>query len=695
MHIFSDQTWRGRQGSILHDSIYNGEMIDARYDRPDWSTVDFHDRLSLWLTPEIMPSPINTTSKGQYTFQDMPPIRVGDDALHFEIDTSSISMDGIQGASLYNGGVLRPISVSTPVSGVHIFDLGQNMVGWCRIRFHGSRGISVQVRHAEILTQPVISTGKSSEQLYVENLRSATQTDTYILRGDPNGELYEPRFTVHGFRYVSVFGSPNPLAINDIECFVVHSETTLIGYFSSSNTVINQIQHNIQWGQLNNLMSIPTDCPQRDERKGWLGDAALSIDEALYNFDLMRFYVNFLNLIVDIQHTDGSIPDTVPFTSGSYPSDPNWGTALPTIVWQLYRHYHDRDVLQNYYKSIRAYIESVRAGYNETGLIKLDYHYGDWVPPPPQSMTDVHLISSYAFLHDIFVLINISQILGMNEDAKIYSDLYQQLAEEFHRVFYTSTAGYYADGMQAAQILALALPNVVPIDIREHVVQYLVKNIHDQGKHLTTGIISTAQLFRVLSDNGYHDLSLELISSISYPSYGYMFNNPYENATTLWELWDAPFEGAGMNSRNHIMFGSVGSWFYSHLVGIDYQSDLIIIRPRMVSERKKYLLDRVACQLSTLYGLIHISYTRNENDTFANSILLRITIPSNTRSKLIFEPLFPHARCVMLTEGDRVIWHDALDAVVDKDETVFYDSNKQLLTVQTNSGHYEYQAFWI
>jgi alpha-L-rhamnosidase len=498
-------------------------------------------------------------------------------------------------------------------------------------------------------------------------------------------------FTVHGFRYISVFGSPNSLSINDVECFIVHSETTMKGYFTSNNQIINQIQHNIQWSQLSNLMSIPTDCPQRDERKGWLGDAALTINEALYNFDLIKFYLNFLNLIIDIQLNDGSIPDTVPFTSGSYPADPNWGTALPTITWQLYRHYQDIEILRNYYSNIRKYIESVRFEYNKTGLIKLNYHYADWIPPPPQSMTNVHLISSFAFLHDIFILINMSKILDLKDDIEIYSKFYQELAEEFHRVFFISTLNYYADGMQAAQILALALPNVVPNNVRENVLQYLVNDIHEKGNHITTGIISTAQLFPLLSDNGYHDLAIELISSITYPSYGYMFNNPYENATTLWELWDAPLEGPEMNSRNHIMFGSIGAWFYSHLAGINIQSDFFIIRPKMISEQNKYLLDKIDCQLSTLYGLVHISYTRNENETFANSILLRITIPLNIKAKIIFEPLFLHARCVMLTEGDNVIWSDFQN----NENQVIHDVKTELMTVEIGSGQYVYQVFWI
>jgi len=243
--------------------------------------------------------------------------------------------------------------------------------------------------------------------------------------------------------------------------------------------------------------------------------------------------------------------------------------------------------------------------------------------------------------------------------------------------------------MQAAQILALALPNVVPANVRDGVFQHLIKDINDKGNHVSTGIVSTAQLYPLLSDNGQHNLAVELISSITYPSYGYMFNNPYENATTMWELWDAPMEGPGMDSRNHHMFASIGAWFYSHLAGINFQSDLIVIHPRMVSEDKKNLLLKIDCQLSTLYGLVHVSYTRDEQDTFPNSILLRVSIPSNAYAKVIFEPLFPGARCVALAEGHEIIWSDSI-----KKENVLHDPQTGLMTVEIGSGEYEYQAFW-
>ena len=407
---------------------------------------------------------------------------------------------------------------------------------------------------------------------------------------------------------------------------------------------------------------------------------------------MVKFYLNFLNGITDLQLSNGQVPEYAP--GNRYPPDPNWGTALPTITWQVYRHTNDSTLLEPYYNNTRAYVESVHNEYKTTGLANLYWRHGDWVPPPPNNRTNESLTSSFAFLHDINILINMSTILGKPDDTTFYSALYKQLAEEFHRVFFNAARNFYAEGMQAAQVLALALPGVVPDNLRSAVVDYLATDISRKGNHATTGIVSTAQLYPILSDNGHHDLALELVSSISYPSYGYMFNNPYENATTLWELWDAPFEGPAMNSRNHIMYGSVGAWFYSHLAGIDLSWDMLTIRPRMASEAKKHLMKKLDCQLSTLYGLIHISYTRDERDTIANSILLRVTIPPNAKVRVLFEPLFPGAQCATLIEGNKVIWTSNATVTNQQDFNVEKDSRTSLMSVYVGSGQYEFQAVW-
>jgi alpha-L-rhamnosidase len=287
-----------------------------------------------------------------------------------------------------------------------------------------------------------------------------------------------------------------------------------------------------------------------------------------------------------------------------------------------------------------------------------------------------------------------SQVLDKKQEIEIYSTLYQTLAEEFHRVFFNTSSNFYADGMQATQVLALALPDVVPANVREAVINQLVNDINQEGIHVTTGIVSTAELYPILSDNGHHDLALELISSTTYPSYGYMFNNPYENATTIWELWNTATAGPHMDSRNHIMFGSIGAWFYSHLAGIDLSFNMITIRPRMASEAKKHLMSKLDCQLSTLYGLVHVSYTRDERDTVANSILLRVTIPPNVQARVVFEPLFVGGHCITLMEGNKIIWSSDIGTMNIEGFDIEKDSTTSLMTVHIDSGEYEFQALW-
>ncbi len=433
-----------------------------------------------------------------------------------------------------------------------------------------------------------------------------------------------------------------------------------------------------------------------------MGDAQLTADEALYNFDLIKLYHNFLNLIVDNQLDTGELPNYVPASNGpsspnwgqNYPADPNWGTALPTITWLVYRHYNDVQTLREYYDHIIAYINYLQGIYSTAGLVNFPFRPADWVPPPPQPMTNGHLISAFAFLHDVNLLINISQVLGKKNDTDTYSALYKQLSEEFHRVFFNTSSNFYADGMQTAQVLALALPGVVPINVREAVLNQLVNDINQQGIHVTTGIVGTARIYPFLSDNGHHDLALELVSSTTYPSYGYMFNNAYENATTILERWNTPTADPGMNARNQAMFSSVGAWFYSHLAGIDSSLDIITIRPRMASESKKHLMAKLNCRLSTLYGIVHVSYTRDERDIVANSILLRVTIPPNAQARVMFEPLFVSGQCKTLIESNEVIWSSDAGTMNAEEFEIEKDSTTGLMTVHVGSGEYEFQALW-
>jgi len=336
--------------------------------------------------------------------------------------------------------------------------------------------------------------------------------------------------------------------LSDLQGIVVHSATPPAGKFNSSSSVINQIQHNIQWGQLSNLMSVPSDCPQRDERKGWMGDSALSVDEALFNFKLAPFFTNWVQNIRDAQRNDGAVPDTVPLTFGSARGDPNWGTAYPTVVYFMYHHYGDQSILKNHYNGIKAWVDFLTSEYTSTGLANMYYNYGDWVPPPPNPRTNSSLCSAFSFALDVKHFVEIAQILGNSADQIHYNNLYNKLILEFHKVFYDSTNQGYAGNLQTANVLALYLPGLVPPSIKPLVAQTLLNDISKNKNHLTTGIIGTRFLFDVLAQLGHSDVALSILTRIDYPSYGYMFNNPYENATTLWELWDAPFS----RSRNEL-----------------------------------------------------------------------------------------------------------------------------------------------
>ena len=359
--VTSDEAWMGREGTVTMTSPFMGEVYSARKERPGWAMPNFVDPYSLWINATYLPSPF--TDKNSTTalrFQAFDPIRAGDAALHIATSGASTgpegSQPGVQGGNLLTNGTLRPIQEWQVTVGWHVFDLGQNFAGTCTLRIKSTApGLTVYTQHAEVLRTP----GVNGVDFHIPDtaaLRGAISTDVYVTRG-VDGEQYTPAFTVHGFRYFSVFGLYDRAQIDDISCQFIHSATTLVGNFTSSSLTINQLQHNVQWGQLSNLMSVPTDCPQRDERRGWLGDAALSIDEQLFNFDLHAFYDSWLAQIEVEQGSDGQISDVVPYDGGNRPADPNWGSAYPTIVLALYDHYGNLDTLRRHWPGMRAWID--------------------------------------------------------------------------------------------------------------------------------------------------------------------------------------------------------------------------------------------------------------------------------------------------------------------------------------------------
>jgi alpha-L-rhamnosidase len=323
-----------------------------------------------------------------------------------------------------------------------------------------------------------------------------------------------------GFRYVAVYGVDDGAQISDVTCYFIHSACALIGNFSTSSAVMNQVQHNVQWSILSNIASsVPTDCPSRDERRGYGGDGALGVDAALYNFDLALFYDSWLYQWRVAQWPNGMVPLIAPGRTDSQ-TDPNWGTVMATVVSSLYNHYGDLGMVSRHYPVVHDWVEFSRAQYNQTGLKGFFGFVGDWVPPPPFGQSNMQLISAFSFLRDLDTLVTMAQLLNYTADYARYSALYASLAAEWHRTWYNDGIKGYADGMQAANVMSLYLPRVVPDALRADVVNSLVKDVQQRGQ-FTTGMVSFARLFPVLSDSGHHDLALELVQQTTYPSFGY------------------------------------------------------------------------------------------------------------------------------------------------------------------------------
>ncbi len=596
--VVSDGSWKAADGPIVADSIYNGETYDARLETPGWDSPGYDD--SSWSAAETFPGP-----KGVLSAQMMPPIQV--------VDT------------------LVPLKMASPKPGVYVYDMGQNFSGWVELRVRGPRGTAVKLRFAEMIYD--------NGMINPENLRGARAEDAYILKGDGE-EIWEPRFTYHGFRYVELSGYPGVPALNAIRGRVVHTAVEPVGSFACSKPVLNSLQRIIVWGQKTNLHSIPTDCCQRDERMGWMGDAQGTAEEAIYNFDMAAFYTNFLRDIRDVQDEKGTITDTVPHVWGSRPADPAWGTAYPLLCWYVYQYYGDRRILEEHYEGIRKYVEYLRTR-AEGGLVKFSY-YGDWVAV---DKTPGSIVSSFYYYYDAKVLAEMAKVLGKEADVKIYGDLAAVIKTAFHREYFDPKTRGYGNGTQTANALPLFL-DMVPDGERGGVWGNLFDNIvYKNNSHLTTGIIGTKYIMELLSASGASDLAYDIAVQTTYPSWGYMIES---GATTLWELWQLR-QGPSMNSHNHPMFGSVGSWLYKALAGINQAAgsvgfEKIRIAPQMVRD-----LRFAAGTTRTVRGEVTSSWSRDEH-----SVRLEAVIPVGSRAEIII-PQF-NLENVTIREGDQVIW---------------------------------------
>ncbi len=597
--VVSDASWKAADGPIFEDSVYNGESYDARRETPGWDRAGFDDKD--WPAAEAVKAPAGVLSA-----QMMPAIQV--------IDT------------------LVPLGMTNPKPGVYVFDMGQNFSGWARIRVSGPSGTNVRLRFAELLYDNGL--------LNTENLRSARAEDHYILKGEGE-ETWEPRFTYHGFRYVEVTNFPGTPKLDSVRGRVVHTAVSPIGSFAASKDILNGLQRIITWGQKTNLHGIPTDCDQRDERMGWMGDAQGTAEEAIMNFDMAAFYTNFVRDIRDIQDDKGQITDTVPHIWGSRPADPAWGTAYPLICWYMYQYYGDTRILEEQYEGLRKYIEFLRSK-AENGLVKFS-SYGDWVAV---EKCPGAIVSSFYYYYDVKIQADVARVLGKTQDAALYGKLAADIRTAFNKEYYNPKTGDYADGTQTANTLPLFLG--LPTEKESGAWGRLFDDIvYKHDSHLTTGIVGTKYIMELLTQSGASDLAYDIAVKTDYPSWGYMIKN---GATTLWELWQKR-EGPSMNSHNHPMFGSVGSWLYKALAGINLVPgttgfEKILIQPQMVRD-----LTHASGSTTTVRGEVACAWSRT-----GRGVRVAVTIPGGSEAEIVI-PKF-NLRNIKVTEGGKAVWQD-------------------------------------
>ncbi|MGH9470895.1 MAG: family 78 glycoside hydrolase catalytic domain [Terriglobia bacterium] len=630
--VVSDDTWKVTDDPIVSDSVYNGEVYDARRETPAWDRPGHND--SSWKGAQVMPG-----TQGALSSEMMPPIRVVDE--------------------------MTPRSITNPKPGVYVFHMGQNMSGWARLRVRGPRGTRVMMRYSELIYP--------NGMINRENLRGAKSRDVYILKG-AGWETYHAQFTYHGFRYVELTGFPGAPNLDSIRGEVVHTAVAPAGAFVASKQILNQVQHLIHWSQLTNLFSIPTDCDQRDERQGWMGDAQVTAEEAMMNFDMAAFYTNFIRDIHDSQGADGSVTDTVPHRYGRRPADPAWGTAYPQLCWYMWQQYGDRRILEDNYDGLKKYAGFLRS--RATGNLLTYSYYGDWVPIVH---TPGDYVSAVYYYYDTWILSHIANVLGHAADAQNYSQLAGQIRAAINSRYLNSSTGQYANGTQTADSMALAA-GLVPDKNRGAVAGNLYNDVvYYHNTHLTTGFIGVKWLMPALTMTGHPDVAYELATQTTYPSWGYMIK---KGATTLWELWQDKM-GPSMNSHDHAMFGSVGAWFYRALAGINQTPASAAYRHIRIEPGVVEDLHWASGTVHTIRGTVSSSWVHSPGE-----IKLDVVIPAGADATILV-PKELDMTAIGVHEGDHLVWQGHRYVAGDPGVTGAHETARGVL-FDTGSGHYSF-----
>lgn len=636
--IVSDESWKSSTGSIKYSEIYHGETIDNRVENTGWTLSGYDD--AAWVPVNILSAP-NADLVATYN----EPVREHEQ--------------------------FKPIKTFKTPSGEQVIDFGQNLVGFVKVKLSGKKGDTITIRHAEILDK--------SGNFYTENLRSAKATDVYILKG--NGiETFEPHFTFHGFRYIKIDGLQREINPDDFTAVALYSDMKPTGTFTSSNSLINQLQHNIQWGQKGNFVDVPTDCPQRDERLGWAGDAQAFSRTATFNMDVHNFFVKWLKDLALDQLPNGSVPHVIPNVLGPKSAgSTGWADVATIAPMNMYLAYGDKRILVQQYNSMKAWVDYMTSQ-SKNNLWNTGYHFGDWLFYSPSvddagraAVTNKYLIAQCFWAHSTQLLIDAATILGKTEDISHYSALLNSIKEAFNKEYVTPNGGLVS-GTQTAYVLALQF-DMLPENLRSQAVDRLVQDIDDYDNHLTTGFLGTPYLCHVLSRFGKADVAYQLLLQETYPSWLYPVKM---GATTIWERWDGikpdgTLQTPGMNSFNHYAYGAIGDWMYREVAGINTETDGAGYKKIRIQPYIEKGLTHASASLMTNYGTVSSSWKSEDG-----KLIFNVEIPVNTTASIFI----PAKNAAAIMESGT-----PLSAVKELKVT---GSENGFVTVKSGSGKYQF-----
>lgn len=596
LKILTGEDWKvTTEGPIQRNHLYNGELYEASREMKGWATAFFDD--NAWKQAEVMPRPTGVESA-----QPCPGMRVQKE--------------------------LKAKSIRRTEDGRYIVDMGQNMVGQLRVRLLGKKDVPVVIRHAEIL-EP-----NDPNKLYVANLRSAKCTDTYVPASD-GMFTYQPQLTYQGFRFVEISGIDTEPKLADITGCVIYDYMEDQGTFWCDNELLNKLHENAYWGIIGNYHGMPTDCPQRDERMGWMGDHVMGCYGENLLLDNGPLYYKWLQDVEDTQDDDGLIAEVAPAFWVVRNKDVAWGALSVYATYMLYRRYNDINAVSKYYPFLQRYVNYLDRNLQD-GIVASNC-WGDWCMPPerpdlihsedPARKTDGTLISSAMYYSMLTMMGQLAMQLGAEGDMLDYDKRQEKFKEAYNRHYYHPETGSYSNNTVTANILSLEF-GLVPDGDEEKVLQNIVDVTRDTyGNHVSCGVLGMQHLMTCLTHRGHLDQAMQIILQKDYPSFGYMIEH---GATTIWELWNGDTANPAMNSGNHIMLlGDLIRWYYEDLAGIRQS-----LKSHAYKELDMYLsmpeeLNHVRATHNTPYGKVSSEWERTEE-----GIIWQIDIPANTSARV-------------------------------------------------------------